>query len=124
MTTAGHYGGPPFVHLPHTNDIQEKNTIMENITASRIAPMVENFAFPDPPDNPDPPVREPPPPPTPQKDPVPERPVPTPVPGTPSITPQEVPTHPGQPLQPGTQHPADPNPQQPSGRLRLVIIPE
>lgn len=44
-----------------------------------------------------------------------ERPMHTPVPGTPSITPREVPTHPGQPPQPAKEHPADPQPQEPIG---------
>ncbi|MBK6540096.1 MAG: hypothetical protein IPG10_02180 [Flavobacteriales bacterium] len=77
---------------------------------------------PDPPTTPDPPVHEPPPAPAPIEEPAPERPGTTPLPGTPTITPQEVPAYPGQPLQPGTQHPADPIPHQPVGQLQLIVV--
>lgn len=92
---------------------------MKNHSHNPIGDQATFAAPPDPPTTPVPPVTEPPPDPSPVHEPGPERPVPKPVPGTPSITPVEVPAHPGQPLQPGTQHPADPDPQQPSAQEAL-----
>jgi outer membrane biosynthesis protein TonB len=98
------------------------NTHMRSTDHTRTGSFAATTLSPDPPNKPEKPVREPSPAPPPVKEPTPDHPAPKPVPGTPSITPQEVPAHPGQPLQPGTQHPADPTPSQPSGRLQLVIV--